>query len=453
MSPMPDQIVTPPTTTPSLPTDEGLVGLSRIGMLRPLKIRDFRLLWSAMTISLFGDGLYVVAIAWQTFELGLKNSATALGMVFTAWSLPMVLLLPLGGVVTDRFDRRKVLVMADVIRGVAITGMGVLSLAGVIQLWHLIALAAVYGTGQAFFGPAFGAIVPDLVPQDQLVQANALDNFVRPTAERFVGPAIGGLVSEFWSPGGAFLIDGFTFAISAWLILMMTRQAPASREEGTSALAEVKEGFAFVRATPWLWATLAAAGISLLFVLGPFEVLVPLLIREELGGGADDVGYVFAASGAGALLAAFVMGQYGMPKRHILFLYFGFAGGISLMWPYAFITATWQAAVLEFFAWGLWSASLVVWTTLMHKLVPRELLGRVSSLDWMVSIGLTPVSFALTGPISNAIGLDATFIWSGILGGVLCLAFLFVPGVRRSETDGTIHPLPAGVSGGSGASR
>ena len=424
---------------PPAPSPE--VGVFRVGMLRPLRIWDFRYLWTALSVSLFGDGLYIVAIAWQTYEI--ENAASALGAVFTAYSLPMVIFLLVGGVVSDRFDRRKVLITSDIIRGVAVIGMAALSLTGVIQLWHLIVLAAVYGSGQAFFGPAFGAIVPDIVPQDELVQANALDNFMRPMGERFIGPAVGGLVSEFWSPGGAFLLDGFTFAFSAFMILKMSPRSGSGARGAQSVLKEVKEGLVFVRSTPWLWATLGAAGISLLFVLGPFELLVPLLIKNRLGGGADDVGYVFAASGIGALVAAFIMGQRGMPKRHILFLYLGFGLGISLMWPYAFIDAVWQAALLEALAWGFWSASLVVWTTLMHRLVPTHLLGRVTSLDWMVSIGLTPISFALTGPISDAIGLNATFIWSGILGGVLTFAFLLVPGVRKSETDGSIHPLPA----------
>ena len=112
------------------------------------------------------------------------------------------------------------------------------------------------------------------------------------------------------------------------------------------------------------------------------------------------------------------------------------------MWPYAFITAPWQAGVVEFVAWGLWGAGLVIWTTMMHRLVPRGLLGRVTSLDWMISTLLLPISFALTGPVSDAIGVDATFIWSGLLGGLVVFGFLFVPGVRASERDGSIHSLP-----------
>jgi hypothetical protein len=103
---------------------------------------------------------------------------------------------------------------------------------------------------------------------------------------------------------------------------------------------------------------------------------------------------------------------------------------------------TWQGAIIEVLAWGMWGAGMVVWTTMMHRLVPRELLGRVTSLDWMVSTALLPISFALTGPVSNWIGVESTFIWAGALGGLSIFAFLLAPGVRDSERDGSIHPLP-----------
>lgn len=439
---MSDKLVTPPTTPPPDGLERG-APFARIGIARPLRIRDFRLLWIGLTVSLIGDGLYIVAIAWQAYEL--SNVPTAFSLVSVAWSLPMVLFLLIGGVISDRFERRLVLIASDVIRGVAIAAMGLLALAGVMELWHLIALAALYGIGQALFGPAFGAIVPDIVPTDELVEANSLDNFVRPLGERLAGPALGGVIVATWGAGWAFMLDAGTFVVSAAAIWMMSRRAVPERAADASVAKDVADGLRFVRTQPWLWATLAAASISLLFVIGPFEVLVPFLIKNKLGGGANDVGFVFAAGGLGAVVAAFVMGQRGLPRKHILFLYVGFAGGVSLMWPYAFLTTTWQAAIVEFFAWGCWAASLVVWSTLMHRLVPTALLGRVTSLDWLVSISLTPVSFALVGPVSEAIGLDATFIWSGILGGIGVMAFLLVPGVRDTERDGTIHPLPIEV--------
>ncbi|MDQ3940648.1 MAG: MFS transporter, partial [Actinomycetota bacterium] len=172
---------------------------SRFGLLRPLRIRDFRLLWGGMTVSFLGDGFYLVAIAWASYQI--SNVPTAFSMVSFAWSLPMVLFMLFGGVLSDRFERRYVMIAGDVVRGVAIVAMGLLALTGVIELWHLIALAAVYGIGQALFNPAFGAIVPDIVPRELLVEANSLDNFVRNVTERMAGPALGGVVIAAFGGG------------------------------------------------------------------------------------------------------------------------------------------------------------------------------------------------------------------------------------------------------------
>ena len=155
-------------------------------MLGPLRIRDFALLWTGMTVSLLGDGVFYIAIAWQVYQL--SNVPAALALVGLAMSIPQVLFLLLGGVVSDRFNRRRVMLSADGIRGLAIGAMGVLSVTGTLHIWHLMVLAAFYGGGTAFFGPAFDAIVPDIVPQAELAEANSLDQFVRPAALDWPGP-------------------------------------------------------------------------------------------------------------------------------------------------------------------------------------------------------------------------------------------------------------------------
>ena len=130
-------------------------------LLRPLRERDFALLWAGMTISLLGDGIFLVAEAWQVYDL--DNDPLALSLVGTAWTLGMVAFLLTGGLISDRADRRQVLILADLVRAAALVGMGVLSITGAIEIWHLVVLAALMGIGEAFFGPAFGAIVPDIV--------------------------------------------------------------------------------------------------------------------------------------------------------------------------------------------------------------------------------------------------------------------------------------------------
>jgi len=417
-------------------------GLSnRLRILKPMRIRDFALLWTAMTVSLLGDGIYYVAIAWQVYEL--SNVPTALSLVWAAWTLPMVGFLIVGGVISDRFDRRKVMITSDVLRGLAIAAIGVLSLTETLELSHLFVLVALYGTGEAFFGPAFGAIVPDLVPKDLLVEANSLDQFVRPLMLRMMGPAVGGGTIALFGVGEAFLLDAGTFGLSALALMAMSARPIARSGGGTSAMREVKQGLSFVRSHTWLWGTLTAASIGLLLFWGPFEVLVPFIVKNQLHGGADDLGFVYAWGGVGAVLAALTLGQRGLPRRHITFMYAAFGISIAVTAGFAFATSMWQAMVWSFISGGTATAGMVVWGTLMHTLVPREMLGRVTSLDWMVSIGLVPVSFALTGPAAQVFGVDRTMIGAGIAGGVVFTAFLFLPGMRDTErTSERLHAQP-----------
>ena len=418
------------------PAPVGQVRRGRIGVLRPLGLRDFRLLWSGMTVSLLGDGIFTVALAWQVYEL--SNVPTALSMVGVAWTLPMVLLLLVGGVASDRYDRRKVLVFSDVVRGAAILGAGILSVTGALELWHMFVIAAMFGIGESFFGPAFGAIVPDIVPKHMLVEANSLDQFVRPAGLYMLGPAVGGWMIGWWGPGAAFLADAGTFAVSAVCIALI-RPLPRASVERSRPIKEIKEGVRFVRSETWLWATLCAASVSLLMFWGPLDVLLPFLVKNRLSGNATDLGLVFAVGGVGALLAAFVMGQMGLPKRHVVFMYLCWTISIGSMVLFGFAWDLKLVYLARFLEGGLATAGMVVWGTMMHRLVPSELLGRVSSVDWFISIGLVPVSFAFTGPVSEWIGVEATFIAAGVAGAVATIAFLFVPGIRDTERDGRME--------------
>ena len=413
----------------------------RIAILRPFKIKDFRLLWTAMTVSFFGDGIYMVAIAWQVYEL--SNAPTALSAVGVAWSLPRTLFLLVGGVMTDRFERRRIMIVADLLRGGAVATMGMLTVTGAVRLWHLIALAVVYGIGQALFAPAFGAIVPEIVPPHMLTEANSLDSVVRHAAERLFGPAVGGFTIAAVGAGGAFLVDAGTYVFSIVVLLRLGTRPPPESEAGHQPLKEIKEGFAYVRSQPWLIATLLSALMTLLFALGPIQILLPYLVKNELGGTAADLGVVLAAGGLGSVLAALMLGQHGLPRRHITFMYATWAVGVGTLVFYAAATRLWHVVAAEFVGWGLFTTGLIVWTTLMHRLVPSRLLGRVSSLDWMVSTAFVPLSFALTAPVSAAIGVRATFFWGGVLGAIATLAFLAWPGVRDTERDGSLAGQPA----------
>jgi MFS family permease len=401
-----------------------------VKLLRPLRERDFALLWLGMTISLLGDGIFLVAQAWQVYDL--DNDPVALSLVGTAWTVGMVAFLLTGGIVSDRAERRRVLIAADLIRAAALVGMGVLSVTGAVEIWHLVVLSLLIGAGEAFFGPAFGALVPDVVATEHLVQANALDQLVRQAAARLLGPALGGAVVALVGPGTAFLIDAGTFALSAACIAALrVRSLPQARAR--SARRELREGLRFVREQPWLWATLLSASTGLLFFLGPLEVLLPFIVRNDVGGGAGGYGAVLACAGVGSVVVSLALSQRGVPRRYLTFMYAAWTVATLPLIGYAYGTALWQLGLLSFVYGTCITAGMVVWGTLMSTRVPPELRGRVHSLDWFVSIALTPVSFALTGPVSAWIGIDATMWVAAIVPAVLCVALYVAAGLRRDE--------------------
>ena len=182
-------------------TDTAPPVASRFGILRPLRIRDFRLLWTGQTVSMIGDGIYVIALAWQVYELT-NDDPGALAIVGIAWTLPVVLLSLFAGVLADRFDRRRLLVLGDLLRLVAIGSIGMLSILGLLTMPWVVGLAALFGVGQAIFNPSLTSIVPTIVPEDLLVQANSLAQFVRPVTYTLIGPLIGGITIGFSGPGG-----------------------------------------------------------------------------------------------------------------------------------------------------------------------------------------------------------------------------------------------------------
>jgi DHA3 family tetracycline resistance protein-like MFS transporter len=407
-------------------------------LLAPLREHDFALLWMGMTVSLLGDGIFIVAEAWQVYDI--DNDPVALSLVGLAWTGGMTAFLLTGGIVSDRVERRRVLIAADAVRAVVLAATGALSLAGVLEIWHLVALAVLYGIGEAFFGPAFGALVPEIVKPALLVQATSLDQLVRQSCEQLLGPALGGLVVAGVGPGGGFLVDAGTFGVSAiciWALRVRSLPAPAVEP---SARRELAQAIRFVRAQPWLWSTLVAASLSMLLFLGPLEVLLPFVVRNDLHAGAGGYGAILAAGGAGAVLASLVVSQRGTPRRYLTFAYGMWTVSTIAFVGYAFGSALWQFMAFAVVFGACETAGMVVWGTLMASRVPPEMRGRVSSLDWFVSIGLTPVSFALTGPISRGIGVDTTLVLAGVLPMIVCVVLYVAAGLRRDEER---HPLLA----------
>lgn len=419
-------------------------------LLQPLRARDYRLLVFGSVVSLLGDGFYFIALAWQVYSI--SNVPTALSIVGAAGTIPMIALVLVGGALSDRFDRRKLMIGADLVRAASIGVMSVLSITDVIELWHIVGLVLFTSAGQAFFNPASTALMPDLVPEHHLPGANAFASMYRPMVARLIGPAIAGFVVALAGPGVAFGVDAASFLVSA-VAVSAIRARPAqvrAKDHGPRhVIADVREGLRYVRGQPWIWATLVSAMLSLLVFLGPMEVLVPYLVKNRLNLGPESLGAIFAAGGIGAMLTALLVGSLGQPKRRVTVMYISWSLAVLVIAAYGLMTSLWQALIASFLVSAGFELGSVIWTTMLQQRVPRELLGRVSSLDWMVSTGLVPVSFALTGPAAAIFGPEQTIVGASAIGAVLMLSLLFYPGVRDPERESV--EIPARPRAGSTA--
>ncbi|TWD81443.1 putative MFS family arabinose efflux permease [Kribbella amoyensis] len=413
--------------------------------VRPLRHRDYRLLWIGLAVALLGSGLWLVALAWQVIELG--GGPVQLSVVTTAYSIGLVVCVLFGGIAADRLSQRTVIVAADTVRGAVLLVVAALALTGWLEIWHLAAGAVIIGAGEAFLIPAYTALVPRLLPADELLAANGLEGTLRPLAQQATGPALGGVAIAALSPGVAILVAALTYLFSAACVLAMHVRpepaAPAKADDDAptgvrSMIADLREGWTYVRQTRWLLASLLFGTIFVLLILGPLEVLLPFAVRDQLGGDAREFGLILAAFGIGGAAGALLISSRKLPRRYLTVM--------TLMWgigsaPFVLLGIAedlWLMAAGAAVVGATGSAAMVIWGTLLQRRVPDHLRGRISSLDFFVSLLLMPVSMALAGPAGSLFGVTAVFAVAGIGPVIVCL---FVVWLGRMPSDEIAHPL------------
>ena len=390
-----------------------------------LEERNFRLLWLGQTGSTIGDGLTFVAIAFAV--LGIGGSATDIGIVFAAYSLPNVVFLLAGGVWADRLPRNLVMLSSDALRAVVQTALAVLLFTGSAEIWHIILAAALHGTASAFFAPASTGLMPQVVSANRLQQANALMSVSRGAAF-IIGPAVSGILIAASGPGLVFAIDAVTYVLSmATLALLRIPRAPASAERASFA-SELAHGWREVRSRSWLSASLIAFAVSNV-ALGAFMVLGPVIVDRELGGAAE-WGAILTAGAVGALIGGGVALRW-RPARPLVIV-FGVmlvAGSrtLALVMPFPVVAI----AVASLATLAAISISSTIWETVLQQRIPQASLSRVSSYDWMVSLVFQPVAFALIGPLAATIGEVPTLLLAAAIGLAADGGVLLVPSVRN----------------------
>jgi MFS family permease len=406
-----------------------------VALTAPLRRRDFRLLWTGMAVSLLGDGIFLVAVAWEAYRI--SDRPSSLAFVGLATSVPQVALLLVGGAVSDRVSRRTILFWADTIRALALLGLTALVVAGAARLPELCLVGAVIGTATAFASPAFDSLVPQLVPEDELTQANAIDQSIRSTAMQLIGPGLGGIAVAVLRPSGAFALDAASFAFSALCVYRMA-PLPELPPAETRLRHDVFEGLRYVRSRAWLWGSFLAATLTYLLFIGPTQVLLPYIIRNSLHRGASTYGVVLAVGGAGAVVGAVLSGRGGEPRRPIVWIYGWWTLATLAVAGYGLATQAWGLAMVALVVNGAEAVGAVAWGALKQRRVENAMLGRVSSVDWCISTALLPLSYALTAPVAQALGARRTLVLAGVVGSVVTLGFLFLPGLQDEDQPATL---------------
>jgi MFS family permease len=393
--------------------------------LGPLQERQFRLLWIGQTASAVGDSLIPVAMAFAV--LGLGGSATGIGLVLAAFTVPRVLLILVGGVWADRLPRQLVMVVADIVRGGVEVVFAWLLLSGGAQVWHLIVGAAVIGAASAFFFPAATGLIPQTLRAERLQQGNALMSVSR-SASGIIGPAISGLLVVSIGPGWVFAADAATFAISAASLLALRLPSQPQIAASQGFLSELAGGWREVVSRKWLLASIVTFGFSNV-AMAPVFVLGPVIAQDKLGGPAA-WGIIVTGLGVGGLIGALIALRW--KPRHPLATAFALGTAFSLPMfalapplalPVILVAAAAQSAVIDLT--NTW------WYTAMQQHVPPAALSRVSSYDWLASIIFQPIGFSVAGPVALLIGAPATLIGAAVLSIGANLAVLAIPDVRR----------------------
>jgi MFS family permease len=406
-----------------------------------LRSRDFRLLWISQSASVIGDALVVVAIG--IYVTRLTGRASDVGLVLTAYSVPLVLFLLIGGVLADRLPRQQVMVVSDLVRAVLHGTLAVLILTGDVRIWEMVVIGALFGTAEAFFRPAYTGLVPQTIGEADIQAAQALGGVSRELAE-FASPALATVLVLGVSPAAAFGLDALTFVVSAFLLTKVRARPRGIAGTRTTVLGELREGWGAVRERAWVWATILAFSVLILVSLGPFFVLGAGVARHVYGDVAV-FGWVSAAWGAGTVSGA-ALGARIQPRRPML------AGMIAtLPWPLATgVYALGPPLVLLYLAMaaaGVGSGLFAVWwETALAQRIPPHLLSRVSAWDWMGSMALLPIGYLLAGPMAGWLGDTRVLEYGGAIGFVAAALGLLPRSTRtlRRLDDAAPVPVPAG---------
>lgn len=396
-------------------------------LLRPLRVRDFRLLFAGESISVLGDHFHFVALAWLTLQL--TGSGLALGSVLMVAAIPRAVFMLLGGALSDRLSPRSLMLYSNAIRAVLVGILAALVLSGRAELWQLYILAGTFGVVDALFYPALNAILPMLVDEPTLPPANALMQGSQQFAG-LIGPALAGVVVAVVQTGPAFVVDAISFAVAATALLFVAGGRRAAKpgysaaDDKPSLLGAIRAGLGYAWGDPAVRSLILLTAAFNFAFTGSLSVGLPFLADHSLGGGSATFGILLSAFGAGALLGAVVAGSiHRVPRLGtvVLTIAIGLGVGLGLIGLAPNVPAAFGLLAAIGVGAGFINVHVVSW---LQGRTPEDMRGRVMSMVSLGSVSLAPLSYALAGAIVDLGAVTAMFAVAGaIVAGASLLGF------------------------------
>jgi MFS transporter, DHA3 family, tetracycline resistance protein len=418
-----------------------------MNVLRSLRHRPFALLWTGQTTSRLGDSLYRIALSWWVLEK--TGSAVAMGTVLVFSQVPMLIFLLIGGVVVDRLPRIRIMFSSDILSGLVITFVTIFSWLDLLQIWHIYIASMLFGFVEAFFFPAYQAVVPQITPSDLLNSANSL-NGLSQRVTGIVGPALGAALVAAGGTSLAFGLDALSFFISALFVLPMLRsnldkvqrQAIASeagiaqgsaKDAFSQGSKDLRDGFKLVMTIPWIWISILLFGFVNIMEAGPRAVAMPFLIKEDLGADVKLLGILGSAASLGFVVGMVWLGQYVRLHRRGVLAYLSIVGAGAALLPFAFKLPIPILIASMFLSGMCTSVFALIWTHTLQEMVPGNMLGRVYSIDALGSFVLLPIGFGLSGWATDRFGAPTVFLIGGLSTIGLTLLGLIHPAIRKLD--------------------
>jgi MFS family permease len=406
----------------------------QLGAFRALHHRNFRLFFGGQFISLIGTWMQSVAQGWLVVKL--TNSALMLGVVSFAGYLPVLLVTLFAGVVIDHVDRRRLIVVTQVLLMLSAFTLAALSWAGVVRVEHVVMLAAFNGLVTAFDMPARQTFVVEMVGREDLQSAIALNSMIFNGA-RVVGPAIAGVLISMIGVTGCFFLNGVSYIAVIGSLLEMDLVAHEMPRIGSAIFLRLREGFDYIRHHRASFYLLMLVAINAGFGM-QYSVLIPIFARDVLHGGARAYGFLLAAQGVGALLGGFVLASCRTPRalrRNLIFGLFGSAAGIFV---FGFSTRMWLSLLAQMVIGAGLLNHTATSNTMIQLFVSDELRGRVMSMYTLSFIGLAPIGSLEVGYLGQRLGPQVAVATSGMAAlvcGIILVARLSVIAEAQAAGD------------------